>query len=265
MYRAVSIPNVGDPVELVAFAREIEAAGWDGFFVWDHLQIDAAANHEIVDPWMLLAAAAQATERLRLGPMVAAVSRRRPWQVAKQIVTLDRLSAGRAVLGAGLGAPVEDEFGAFGEDTDLRARAARTDEALTIIDLVLRGQAVDHEGAHFEMRARLLPGAVQSPRPPIWTAATPPYRKPLERARRWDGVVCNVKLGDDAMPLRPDELCDYVGDLLDDHDRAVVTAQHPEHRASEYEDVGVSWLMSSWYPGPDWLAQFRDFLPALEA
>lgn len=265
MYRAVSIPNVGDPVELVAFAREIEAGGWDGFFVWDHLQIDAAANHEIVDPWMLLAAVAEQTERVRLGPMVAAVSRRRPWQVAKQIVTLDRLSGGRTVVGVGLGAPVEDEFGAFGEETELRTRAERTDEALIIIDRVLRGEAVDHRGVHYEMRARLSPGAVQSPRPPIWTAATPPHRKPLERARRWDGVVCNVKLDEDAMPLRPEELRDYVPDLLADADRDVVTAQHPEHHASEYEEVGVDWLMSSWFPGPDWLSQFRDFLPSLRS
>ena len=263
MRRAVSVPNVGDPAELVAFAREIEAAGWDGFFVWDHLQIDAAANHDIVDPWMLLAAVAERTERVRLGPMVAAVSRRRPWQVAKQIVTLDRMSGGRAVMGVGLGAPVEDEFAVFGEDTELRTRAERTDEALTIIDQVLRGEAVDHTGVHYEMQARLSPRAVQSPRPPIWTAATPPHRKPLERARRWDGVVCNVKLADDSMPLRPTELRDYVADLLDDPDLDVVTAQHPEHHASEYEELGVSWLMSSWFPGPDWLSEFRRFLPSL--
>ena len=98
---------------------------------------------------------------------------------------------------------------------------------------------------------------MQSPRPPIWIAATPPHRKPLERAARWDGVVCNVKVDDDLMPLRPVELVDYVGDLLDDPRRAVVTNAHPDHAPEEYEAVGVSWLMDTWWPGPDWLTQFR--------
>lgn len=72
-----------------------------------------------------------------------------------------------------------------------------------------------------------------------------------------------MKLAGDSMPLRPEELRDYVADLLDESDCAVVTAQHPEHHASEYEEVGVDWLMSSWFPGPDWLSQFRKFLPSL--
>ena len=126
--RAVSIPNVGDPRELIRLARDVEDAGWDGFFLWDHLQVYAAAQFEVADPWIVLAGVAQATHRVRLGPMVTTPSRRRPWQLAKQIVTLDHLSGGRVVVGVGLGFPVEDEFAAFGEATDLRERAARTDD-----------------------------------------------------------------------------------------------------------------------------------------
>jgi alkanesulfonate monooxygenase SsuD/methylene tetrahydromethanopterin reductase-like flavin-dependent oxidoreductase (luciferase family) len=260
MKRAVSVPNVGDPAELIGFARAVEDAGWDGFFLWDHVQVFAAAGFAVVDPWIVLAGAAQATESVLLGPMVTTPSRRRPWQLGKQIVTLDHLSGGRVVVGVGLGFPEEDEFAAFGEVTDVRERAARTDEALEIIDRILRGERIDHDGANYQVHAQLRPPAVQGPRPPLWVAATPPHRKPLVRAARWDGVVCNVKVDGDLMPLRPDELKDYVGVLLDDPDFDVVTNAHPDHEPEEYEAIGVSWLMDTCWPGPDWLAQFRDSL-----
>jgi alkanesulfonate monooxygenase SsuD/methylene tetrahydromethanopterin reductase-like flavin-dependent oxidoreductase (luciferase family) len=67
---------------------------------------------------MLLTAAALATERIKLGTLVTPVARRRPQQLARQVATLDNLSGGRAILGAGLGGPIEDEYGAFGEPTD---------------------------------------------------------------------------------------------------------------------------------------------------
>ena len=223
-------------------AVHVEAEGWDGFFVWDHVQIYAGAGFEVHDPWMLLAAVARATSRVRLGAMVSAPSRRRPWNLAKQIVTLDHLSGGRAVVGVGLGFPDEDEFAAFGEEVDLRVRAERTDEALSIIDRVLRGEAVDHDGAHFSMHAALLPAAVQSPRPPIWIAATPPHGRPLARAARWDGVYVNLRT-DTYKALRPDELVDYAGELLADPSKSVATNPHPDHAPEEYEAVGVSWLI----------------------
>jgi alkanesulfonate monooxygenase SsuD/methylene tetrahydromethanopterin reductase-like flavin-dependent oxidoreductase (luciferase family) len=256
MRRAISVPNVGEPAALVDLARAAEAAGWDGFFVWDHVQVFAAAGFEVHDPWMLLTAVAGATQRMRLGAMVTPPSRRRPWVLGKQIVTLDHLSGGRAVVGVGLGYPVDDEFAAFGEVTDLRERAARTDEALEVIDRVLRGQPIEYSGQYYEVHAHLRPAAVQSPRPRIWAAATPPHRRPLERARRWDGVYCNVRL-DDFMPLRPDELRDYVGDLLVDPSLDVVTAPHPEHSPEEYEAIGVTWLVETAWPGPTWVEQFR--------
>ncbi len=257
--RAIAVPNVGEPSALVELAQDVEAAGWDGFFVWDHVQIYAAAQFEVHDPWMLLAAVAGHTERLRIGAMVSAPSRRRPWLLAKQIVTLDHLSHGRAVVGIGLGFPDEDEFAAFGEVVDLRERAERTDEALLVIDRILRGEPVDHTGRHFDVHAHLHPAAVQSPRPPIWVAATPPHRRPLRRAARWEGVYCNVDL-EMLMPLRPSELRDYVGEFLDDPAADVVTGAHPEHTTDEYEAIGVSWLVESAWPGPDWADQLRDRL-----
>ena len=254
--RALAVPNVGEPAATVRLARDVEAAGWDGFFVWDHVQVFAGAGFEVHDPWMLLAAVATHTERVLLGAMVTPPSRRRPWVLAKQIVTLDHLSGGRAVVGIGLGFPEADEFGAFGEVTDLRERAARTDEALTIVDAVLRGEPVDHDGPSFEVHAHLHPGAVQTPRPKIWVAATPPHTRPLERAARWDGVYCNLRM-DDFQPLRPEELEAWCGTFLVDPALDVVTTPHPEHHPGEYEAIGVTWLVDTAWPGPDWVDELR--------
>jgi len=257
MKRGIVVPNVGSPTDLVALARDAEAAGWDGFYLWDHVQIVAGGAFDVVDPWMVLAAVAGSTSRLRLGTAVTPLTRRRPWNVAKQLVTLDHLSGGRATLGVGLGFPATDELAAFGETTELRTRAARTDEALRIIDQALRGHPIAHDGDHYRVHAHLRPPAVQSPRPPIWIAATPPHRAPLRRAARWDGVVCNVKLDDDLLPLRPNELVDYLGDILDNPDVEVVTNPHPEHGPDEYDTIGVDWLLDTTWPAPDWLAGFR--------
>ncbi|HEY9379064.1 MAG TPA: LLM class flavin-dependent oxidoreductase, partial [Jiangellaceae bacterium] len=107
----VSMPNAGDPTRLVELAVIAEDAGWDGFFLWDHLQLDAVGRPPMHDPWVLLGAIAARTSRVRLGTMVTPVARRRPWKLAKEITTLDHLSAGRVVVGVGLGVPAGTEYG----------------------------------------------------------------------------------------------------------------------------------------------------------
>lgn len=138
MKYAVSVPPFGDSSALVGLAAETELAGWDGFFVWDHLHWTRQAAVEVLDAWVLLGAVATATRRLRIGVLVTPLARRRPWKLAKEIVTLDHLSGGRVVVGAGLGAPVTDDFAAFGEETDPRIRAQRLDEGLALLDRFLR-------------------------------------------------------------------------------------------------------------------------------
>ena len=114
--------DLADPVVVARLAAEAEEAGWHGFFVWDHLCWRAPVR-PVADPWIILAAIATATERLRLGPMVTPLARRRPAKVARETVTLDWLSGGRLTLGAGLGS---DRFGgelsATGEQLDDRRR-----------------------------------------------------------------------------------------------------------------------------------------------
>jgi alkanesulfonate monooxygenase SsuD/methylene tetrahydromethanopterin reductase-like flavin-dependent oxidoreductase (luciferase family) len=178
MRYAVNVPNFAeyaDPRTAAALAAEAEAAGWDGFFVWDHMVFDRRLRLPVADPWVLLAAVALATERLRLGPMVTPLARRRPWKVARETVTLDHLSGGRLLLGVGLGTPAADEYGAFGEPTGRRERAAMLDEALEVLILLWSGGTVSSHGRHYRLEEiAFLPAPVQRPRIPILVAGTWP-------------------------------------------------------------------------------------------
>jgi alkanesulfonate monooxygenase SsuD/methylene tetrahydromethanopterin reductase-like flavin-dependent oxidoreductase (luciferase family) len=211
MRYAVNVPNFEDysDVRTVAsLAADAEAAGWDGFFVWDHLAFVKALRLRIADPWMLLTGVALATERLRLGPMVTPLARRRPWKLARETVTLDRLSGGRLVLGVGLGEPASDEFGSFGEPTDPVVRAAMLDEGLEVLTRLWSGETVSFQGRHYRVdEVAFQPTPVQRPRVPIWVAGAWPRRGPLRRAARWDGS-CPLKLDADGelVPLDADDL-----------------------------------------------------------
>src|SRR5262245_5406197 len=124
MRHALYVPNsrsYADPRRLADLAHDAEAAGWEGVFIWDHVwtSIGLAPGQPTADAWIALAAMAAATERVLLGPMITPLARRRPWKVARELVTLDHLSGGRMVFGAGLGMPLE-EFTAFDEDGDAR-------------------------------------------------------------------------------------------------------------------------------------------------
>lgn len=209
----LNVPNVGALAEPSAFldlATTAEAAGWDGLFVWDHLV--GMPGAPVSDPWTLLAGAATVTERIRLGTHVTPLARRRPWQVARQVTTLDHLSGGRMVLGVGLGEPPEHDFAPFGEITEARARAERLDEGLEVVAGLWTGASFTFEGAHYQVRdAELVPRPVQEPRPPIWVGAMWPNRAPLRRAARWDGVIPMVReRWDELRGPTPEELAEMV-------------------------------------------------------
>src|SRR5258708_25242013 len=122
MQYALDIPISGvyaDPSVLADLAADAEAAGWDGFFLWDVLLGSAQRAERLVDLWVALAAIATRTRRLRIGAFMTALPRRRPWKVARETVSLDHLSHGRLIFGAGIGFDPR-EFAAFGEDADAR-------------------------------------------------------------------------------------------------------------------------------------------------
>src|SRR5688500_7415612 len=122
-----------------------EASGWDGVFYWDHLYTSPAAPMPVADPWIVLGAVAARTSRVLLGPTVTPLPRRRPQKVAREAVTLDRLSGGRLVLGVGLGNPPE-EFSAFGDHANRPALGNRLDEALDVVTGLWHGTPFNYEG-----------------------------------------------------------------------------------------------------------------------
>lgn len=204
MKYSITVPNFGefaDPRVLAELAAEAETSGWDGFFVWDHIVEDKSQRRTIADPWVLLTAAGLATDRIRLGTIVTPVARRRPQKLAREVATLDRLTQGRMVLGVGLGAPIDDEYGSFGEPTDPRELAARLDEGLELLDRLWSGERVTYQGrCHTALDVRFAPTPVQRPRVPIWVGGNWPNRGPLRRAARWDGAVPNLPGRDTGRP-----------------------------------------------------------------
>jgi alkanesulfonate monooxygenase SsuD/methylene tetrahydromethanopterin reductase-like flavin-dependent oxidoreductase (luciferase family) len=162
-----------EPRLLVDLAQRAERNGWHGFFLWDHVLYRPPVR-AVADPWVALAAIAYATERIRLGPMVTPLSRRRVHKLARETVTLDHLSSGRLTLGVGLGSSRTGEIERFGEVAHPRERARRLDDGLAELSHYWSGE--------------LEPPPVQRPRIPIWVAARWPSRRPLRRAARWDGL-----------------------------------------------------------------------------
>ncbi|GAC1474511.1 MAG: hypothetical protein PVS3B1_22160 [Ktedonobacteraceae bacterium] len=116
---------------LAELAHEAEVAGWDGVFYWDGIYIEGAGP--MYDPWIVLAAMALRTERVRLGLMLTPPSWRRPWKLARETVTLDHLTPGRLIMPVGLGTLDDGGFTKVGEVTDRKERAELLDESLAIL------------------------------------------------------------------------------------------------------------------------------------
>jgi alkanesulfonate monooxygenase SsuD/methylene tetrahydromethanopterin reductase-like flavin-dependent oxidoreductase (luciferase family) len=188
MKYAIYLPAFGpyaDVRRLAGLAHDAEEAGWDGFFLWDHI---AGWNLPTADPWVALAAIVLNTRRMRIGTTVTPLPRRRPWKVARETVTIDHLSGGRLTLGVGTGAG-EAEWDNLGEETDPKVRGAMLDEALSVLVGLWSGKALDYAGGYYYVKdTQFLPRPVQSPRIPVWVGGFWPNRAPFRRAARWDGA-----------------------------------------------------------------------------
>lgn len=177
----------GEPEVIGSLAQAAEAAGWEGFFLWDHVARPEGV-FPMVDPWIALAVAAVHTSRVRLGTLITPLPRRRPWNVAREIATLDHLSHGRMVLGVGVGVDEGPEFTEMGEEADPRTRGDMLDEELEIIRAAWTGEPVTHHGAHHRLDGvAFLPRPVQS-RVPIWGATQRVSGRPVRRAAGLDGI-----------------------------------------------------------------------------
>lgn len=182
-------------------ARAAEAAGWDGFFVWEPVWG--------IDAWVCLTAAAMVTERIRLGTMITPLSRMRPWKLAGETATLDNLSGGRVLLSVGLGAP-DVGFAEFGEVTDRKTRAELLDEGLDILTGLWRGQPFSYEGTHYKIKPTefmIPPPPMQQPRIPIWVVGAWNRPKSMARVLKYDGILPNPMTPEgDHRPLTPDDV-----------------------------------------------------------
>jgi alkanesulfonate monooxygenase SsuD/methylene tetrahydromethanopterin reductase-like flavin-dependent oxidoreductase (luciferase family) len=188
----------GSATEQLDQAVLAEESGWDGVFVWE-----AAYG---VDAWVLLAAIAARTTRVRLGTLLTPLPWRRPWKVASQVVTLDQLSQGRAILTVGLSA-VTPDLPLTGEVTDLRTRADRLDEGIDLIRELWAGRTTYH-GRHYTYdctRGDLVQvGRPVQERIPIWVVGVWPRPKSMRRVLRCDGVVPQYDL--DGQEGTPDDV-----------------------------------------------------------
>ena len=185
--------EIGDFKAYGQLAREAEDAGWDGVFVADAIGIETKEfpAFDWYDPWVVLAVMAEQTERIRLGTMIAAVPRRRPWKLAREIITLDHLSGGRMIFGAGLGAAKDDGgFYKVGEPMDLKVRAELLDEGLEIVEGLSKGKPFKFSGKHYSVdNLTMRPAPVQKPRVPTWVVGVWPKEKSMQRAIKWDGII----------------------------------------------------------------------------
>jgi len=205
MQYAFDLPNFGpyaDPRVLADLAYQAEESGWDGFFIWDHIQV--SWPDAVGDPTVQLAAIAMATRKIKFGPMVTPLPRRHPWKLAREAMTLDNLSGGRLILGIGLGGNWFNELSTFGYPADDIARAEILDEGLAVVSGLMSGEPFSFAGKHFTVTlTQFSPKPIQS-RIPIWIAGTWPRPRPFRRAARYDGVV--PMSGDIEQDLSPDDV-----------------------------------------------------------
>lgn len=252
--------GLAEPSRVVELAVAAEAAGWEALFLWDHLAF--VWGVPVADPWVVLAAVAQATSRIRLGTAVTPLARRRPQVLATQVATLDRLSGGRVILGAGLGG-VEAEFTAFGEDGDTRVRAAKTDEALEVITALWSGEPVTHDGPHYLVDGvSLAPLPVQRPRVPIWIGGQMPAVR--RRVARWDGWILGGDNEQGEMTLPAHELAHNISLVRKEADVALIGASAgPDDKVfAAYQRAGVTWWLEHLH---ERRAGFDDLMSRIEA
>ncbi len=243
----------GDPRTVAELAREAEEAGWDGAFYWDGISI---GEMETYDPWVVMAAMAMRTGRVRIGAMLTPPARRRPWKLARETIALDHLSGGRLVLPVGLGALDDGGFGKVGEPTDRRVRARLLDESLEILTGLWSGEPFAYEGEHYRLEEMtFLPRPVQRPRVPIWVVGAWPSKKSMNRALRYDGLLAYTTRGE-VTPEDIREMKRYVeenrGGPFDIVWEGETPGEEGERAASivrPFAEAGITWWMESrWSP-----------------
>ncbi|MHA2390507.1 MAG: LLM class flavin-dependent oxidoreductase [Promethearchaeota archaeon] len=253
---AIYIPNFGNfanPQDLAELAVEAEKAGWDGFFLWDHLVFMEGLDVPVLDPWVALSAIAMKTKKIKIGPLITPIARRRPWKLAREILSLDYLSNGRLIMGVGLGAP-EYDFVTFGEEYDNIIRAKKLDEGLTVLLGLLSGDEFSYEGDYYQIKSvRFFPRPING-QIPIWVAGMWPNKGPLRRAARYDGVFpISQNWPDQLTPNDVKQMLAYILQYrpnINNFD-IIITGDTPGNQSEgieiikPFEKAGVTWWCES--------------------
>ena len=251
-----------DAREFAELAALGEQRGWDGVFTWEAVWG--------LHAWVTLGAAAMVTERVRLGTLLTPAARWRPWDLASAVLTVDRLSGGRAVMGVGLGA-LNGNWMAFEDDEGRGVRAQKLDECLAVYDGLMRGQPFSYQGKHYSAKpvTELIPEPpVQRPRPPVWVIGAKVaggQRQPsLERAARWDGLIPAVVDDGTGRDLTgPAELAEIVDevkalrakagleaepyDVIIEGDASGEFVQRNPPDPASWAAAGATWWIESWW------------------
>lgn len=246
----------GSTDQILEMAVAAEESGWDGFFTWDGISISPV---DTFDPWSLLGALAVTTSTITLGAMIFPLSRRRPWKVAREAITVDHLSHGRLVIPVGLGAA--DDDGGFsrvsGELTSRKQRAELLDDTLAILDRAWTGEPFSYEGTHHKVDNLVFrPKPVQQPRIPIWVVAMYPSLKSMNRAIEWDGILPTFKGAQPMEQMKPETVRD-VAAWIGEHRTSTqpfdivlegVTSGVPAEDRQQLQplaDAGATWWVES--------------------
>jgi alkanesulfonate monooxygenase SsuD/methylene tetrahydromethanopterin reductase-like flavin-dependent oxidoreductase (luciferase family) len=237
--------ELAEPATMAELARSAEERGWDGLFLWDHVNYRAPVK-AVADVWIMLAAIASATERLRIGPMVTPLSRRRIQKVARETVTLDHLCRGRLTFGVGLGSARNGELEPFDEVVDPRERARLLDQGMDRLAAFWAGE--------FE------PIPIQRPRIPVWVAGRWPNRRPVRRAARWDGFFPIDLTGPDDLSVLAAELRDLRADPDSPFD--LVVEVEPGEETEPWEAAGATWVLTGSSTTPPKLAEVQAAIEA---
>ncbi len=282
MKYGLHLPNFGPFSEarlLAEFAQLAEQSGWDGFFIWDH--INRAWLTPVVDPWIALTAIAMNTTTVKIGALITPLPRRRPWKVARETVSLDRLSNGRLIFSVGIGSDggKEAEWQSFGEELNPKTRAQMLDEGLEILNGLWSGQPFSFEGNHYTVtESQFLPTPAQSPRIPIWVGGYWPNKAPFRRAARWDGVFPHFRGEPEEILPQFKALVQFINQERTSNDPFDVVRIEPAHpnyspsntaqQVEPFAQAGATWWLAELIPqhfGKDWqdtwpLDAMRDYI-----
>ena len=259
------------------FARALEAAAFDAGYVTEHpFPPDAwlrAGGHHALDPFVALAVAASATQRLRLHTNILVLPYRNPFLTAKAVASLDAVSGGRVILGVAAGY-LEAEYRALGADFARRNQLA--DDALLAMKRAWSGTSVRWDGPGYQAIGNtMLPTPVQKPHPPIWIGGNSRLaaRRAVRHGQGWSPFPVKAAFGRhtrtaplesiDDLAARIRELRDHAGKIgrsepLDVNFVPFGLAMNPTttpdpdafcEQVVRLAEIGVTWL-SVGLPGP---------------